>query len=169
MKKPILPKQLSSEVVTILTKLLSKEFLAHYFYMNAANWCNNAGYFNAGKFFQSESDSELQHAKGIQDYLVQWNHVPEIPKVDTSQKNTDLVQIINDAYNLEYDLFQDYANNSKNLLIKDIVTFDFLEKYRQIQTDSVAEYSDLLNVLATLGTLDEYKVLYFEMNFFKPA
>jgi hypothetical protein len=49
------------------------------------------------------------------------------------------------------------------------VTFDFLEKYRQIQTDSVAEYSDLLNVLATLGTLDEYKVLYFEMNFFKPA
>lgn len=165
---PISPKLLGKEAVTIINNRIADEFIAHYFYMNAANWCNGVGFQNAAKFFQAESDNELAHAKGLQDYLVGWNVDPVIPQVKTEYEITSLVGIINEAYNLEYDLLQKYMQGSELLMGKDLATFDFLQGYRQIQNDSVKEYADLLNVLEmlNLGEGDyNYKVIYFENNY----
>lgn len=166
---PITPKLLGKEAVTIINNRIADEYTAHYFYMNAANWCEGVGYVNAAKFFQAESDNELAHAKGLQDYLVQWNVHPTIPQVKTDYQITSLVGAINEAYNLEYDLLQKYMQGSELLMSKDLATFDFLQKYREIQNDSVKEYSDLLSVLEILK-LDEgdynYKILYFENHYF---
>jgi len=164
--EPITPKVLDSAIVELLTKRIADEFTAHYFYLNAANWCNEQGFMKAGAFFQNESSSELAHAQGIMDYLVQWNVVPTIPTVKTSYELDNLIDIINYAYNLEYNLFVAYNETSKNILLKDVATFDFLQKYREIQKESVIEFNDLINASNLINKNNKFEVLYFENTYF---
>ena len=56
------PRTLSPEVAELLMERLGDEYTAHYFYRNAANWCLDKGYMNAGAFFTAEAASELTHA-----------------------------------------------------------------------------------------------------------
>ena len=163
---PILPNDLKSEIVTMLNDRLVDEYIAHYYYFNAGNWCNNQGYVNAGKFFIDESNSELEHVKKLQDYLIAWNVQPEIPQVETKTEINGLVEIINRAYQLEYNLLLKYSENLKQCLVKDSNTFLFLQDYVKIQNESVIEYSDLLNTLRLIDWNDKYQLLYFENEYF---
>lgn len=161
---PLAPKKLSPDVIAMLSRRLADEYTAHYFYTCFGNWCNEKGYFKAGAFFASEANSELEHAKGIQEYLVSWNIIPEIPAVQTNHMVTNLVDGINKAYALEFNLLEAYKDDSKRCLLKDPNTFAFIQKYIALQNDSVKEFADLLNVLELLN-LNEgdyaYKVKYF--------
>lgn len=164
--QPLTPQLLKSEIEEILNSRLVDEYQAYYFYLNASNWCNGKGYTKAGSFFDQESNHELEHAKKLQGYLVDWNLEPKLPKVETQFKFNSLVEIINGAYKLEYELLQKYSNDSRNCLIKDINTFNFLQQFLTIQNDSVKEFSDLLNVLMLIDHTDKYQLLYFENNYF---
>ena len=48
----------------------------------------------------------------------------------------------------------------------DICTFDFLQPLRAIQTKSVAEYSDKLNLLEGVEGTDKFKALLLEEKLF---
>ena len=52
------------------------------------------------------------------------------------------------------------------ILVIDPSTFDFLEKYREIQNESVIEFSDLLNALDLIDKTDKFQLLYFEQTYF---
>lgn len=163
---PIKPKTLSEEVAEMLNTRLGDEYTAYYFYRNAANWCKNANYKKAADFFNSEAEGELGHAQGIQDYLTQWNLIPAIPQVPTVQAFTGLVDIINKAYNLEYALLGKYSTDQKMLVETDPSTFNFIQKYVDIQVGEVEEYSDFLNALELVDSSDKFQVLYFEQTYF---
>lgn len=161
---PLAPKKLSPDVVALLLRRLADEYTAHYFYTCLANWCNEKGYFKAGAFFSSEANSELEHAKGIQEYLVSWNIIPEIPAVQTNHMVTNLVDGVNKAYGLEFNLLESYKDDAKRCILKDMNTFAFIQKYIALQNDSVKEFADLLNVLELLNLSEgdyAYKVKYF--------
>ena len=164
--QPLIPQVLKNETEDILNSRLVDEYTAHYFYLNAGNWCNNQGYTKAGSFFINESNQELNHSKKLQDYLVDWNLIPKIPKVETQFRFNSLVEIINESYKLEFELLQKYSNDARLLLIKDINTFTFLQQFLTIQNESVKEYSDLLNVLKLIDYNDKYQLLYFENEYF---
>ena len=52
------------------------------------------------------SGYELVHAKKIEDYLTGWNMIPKLPVVSPSVLVfANLADIINKAYNIEYDLY----------------------------------------------------------------
>ena len=161
----VTPRKLPTDIVKILNERLGDEYTAHYFYRNAANWCKNMNYKNAATFFEAEAISELDHAKGLQDYLVQWNLLPAIPTAPTTQDFVSLVDIINKAYELEYDLFEKYSANQLDLT-QQPATFNFIQGYVNIQNDSVAEYSDLLNALNLIDVNNRFDVLYFENEYF---
>ena len=163
----IIPKTLTPEVVKILTNRLADEYTAHYFYKNAANWCKGVAYNNAGAFYEAEAASELSHAYEIQDYLVSWNALPEIPKVNTVFKFDSLPDTIEKSYKLELDLFEKYNNDSSQLFPIDLTTFDFLTDFRKKQTASVAEYSDLLNALELFNLENKLDIIHFEEIYFK--
>jgi len=55
--------------------------------------------------------------------------------------------LIEAAYNVEYDLYEAYEDTSKQMFNKDLCVFDFLQEFRMIQKEAVAEYSDKLNML----------------------
>jgi ferritin len=156
------PVILAGDSVKLLTERLGDEYAAHYFYNSAANWCAGAGYLKAADFFASESKNELEHAHKLQKYMVDWNVHPVIPKVDTHHDFGTLPGIIDGAYKIEYALFQKYVQNSHALFMSDLATFDFLQEFRQIQTESVAEYSDLLNALQLIDIDKRLDLLHFE-------
>jgi ferritin len=156
------PITLSEAIVSMLNKRIGDEYAAHYFYNAAANWCNNVGYKTAAAFFTAEADSELGHARGVQKYLIDWNALPQIPKVETFYDFGNLPEIIDAAYKLELDLFNKYIKDSQSIFAVDLATFDFLKEYRDIQTTSVAEYSDMLNALALIDINDRLSLLEFE-------
>ena len=160
------PKTLDSGVEEILNERLGDEYTAYYFYRNAANWCKNVNYKKATEFFNSEAEGELGHAQGIQDYLTQWNLIPSIPSAPSNQSFTSLIDIINKAYNLEYGLFMKYSKDQQSLLGVHPATFNFIQKYVDIQNDSVAEYSDLLNALQLVNIENKLDVLIFEDKYF---
>ena len=156
------PVMLSNDIVKLLQERLGDEYAAHYYYNSASNWCKNVGYLKATKFFEDESKDELEHARMLQDYLIDWNVTPVIPKVDTHKDFSDLVDIINGAYRIEYELFQKYNQNSQVIFSIELSTFDFLKNFRDIQNKSVAEYSDLLNALQLIDVNSRLDIIHFE-------
>ena len=160
------PKTLDSGVEEILNERLGDEYTAYYFYRNAANWCKNVNYKKATEFFNSEAEGELGHAQGIQDYLTQWNLMPNIPQVPTVQNFESLVDIINKAYELEFNLLEKYSENQKELVDLHPATFNFIQKYVDIQNGEVEEYSDFLNALELVNVENKFEILYFENTYF---
>jgi ferritin len=163
---PIDPKALSPEITNMLCQRLCDEYTAHFFYRNAANWCRNMNYKKAAAYFEAEASSELDHAKGLQEYIVDFNVMPEIPQAKTEARISSLVDIINQAYGLELNLMNAYNANSSEVFSKDLTTFDFLQEYRTIQKEAVIEYSDLLNAAKLVDFNDKFQILFFEQTYF---
>lgn len=166
-EEPIAPNTLPEDVVKRLTDRIGSEYEAHYFYRAAADFCKDAGYFKAAAFFEVESTNELAHAKLIRDYLVGWNIFPSVPKVETTFMFTGLVDAVNKAYQIEYNLFTAYMSDSRAIFDVCLATFDFLKQLRDIQTGSVSEYSDLLNGAKLINPQDKLSLLIYEKQYFE--
>ena len=92
--------------------------------------------------------------------------MPLLPSIKPNVTFSDLIDIINKAYALEYALFESYNRDSKQLFDTDLTTFDFLTTYRTGQTESVIEYSDLLNAAELVNIDNKFEILYFEQTYF---
>ena len=161
-----MPNTLSQDIVKLLIERIGDEYTAHYFYRNAANWCEDKAYLKAAAFFKAEAAAELEHAEKIQKYLTDWNVMPIIPPVKLVPTFSNLIDIVNKAYNLEFNLFLKYNENSISVMSVDLATFDFLQDLRKIQTTSVAEYATLLNAAQLINVSNNFEVLYFEQTYF---
>jgi len=162
----VTPRTLPEEIESLLNTRLGDEYTAYYFYRNAANWCKNANYKKATAFFEAELAGELEHAEGIQNYLTQWNLIPRIPGAPTFFQFESLVDIINKAYELEYGLLEKYSKDQKMLDAFHPATFNFIQKYVDIQNEEVSEYSDLLNALCLVDINNKLDILIFEERYF---
>jgi len=161
------PHSLDKGVVDLLAPRHLDEMDAFYFYRAASNWCQGVGYFKAAEFFAAESQDELEHAGKIEKYLVDWNITVSLPSVAKPQVEfSGLLEILEEAYKIEYDLYEAYEETSKKLFNMDLCTFDFLQQFRLIQTKSVAEYSDKLNLLEDVDGKDKFKLLLLEEKLF---
>lgn len=166
MKKPV---KLNAKIVSILEERLADEYTAHYFYQDAANYLQGIGYFSAAEYFTKESNDELSHARGIQKFLVDWNVHPQLPQIDASDNNFDgLIDVIEKAYEIEFQLYQNYDKDSNTILIDmgNACVFDFLQTYRNIQTASVAEYSDFLNLAQGVDVESKFEMLMLQEQLF---
>ena len=162
------PEKLPKEVVDLLLPRLKDEFNAAYFYRSASNWCQNVGFFKAAAFFAKESDDELGHAKLIENYIVDWNVTPALPTIEKPQLEfKSIIEILDKAYDIEYALYEEYEDTSMKIFkIGDLCVFDFLQGFRKIQKDSVAEYSDKLNLLDGVVIGDKFQLLMLEDKLF---
>jgi ferritin len=161
------PHSLEKGVVDLLAPRHLDELDAFYFYRAASNWCQGVGYFKAAEFFAAESQDELEHAAKIEKYLVDWNITVPLPSVPKPQVEfSGLLEVLEEAYKIEYDLYEAYEETSKKLFNMDLCTFDFLQQFRLIQTKSVAEYSDKLNLLEDVDGKDKFKLLLLEEKLF---
>lgn len=160
--------KLPQAITTLLLDRLRDELNAAYFYRAASNWCKDIGFENAASYFEKESEDEFSHAKGIENFLTQWNVIPQLPPIPKPEINfNNLPDVIDQAYSIEYVLYGDYNSTSKKALEIDPSVFDFLSKYRAIQTASVSEYSDFKNSLALINASDKFQLFMWEKENFK--
>jgi ferritin len=160
------PKTLPADIVTEIEKRIAGEYNAHYTYRNAANWCKNMNYKKAAAFFEAEAAYELEHANMLMDYLTQWNIIPKMMPVDPNIQFKSLVGIVDVAYDVEYNLLLNYSAMQSALSDAHPATFNFIQKFVDIQNESVAEYSDLLNALELVNINNKFEILYFEQTYF---
>lgn len=161
------PHSLDKPVVTLIAPRHSDEMNAFYFYRAASNWCQGVGYFKAAAFFAAESKDELEHAAKIEKYLVDWNITVPLPTVPKPQVEfSGLMEILEEAYKIEYNLYEAYEETLKKVYELDVCTFVFLQEFSAIQTKSVAEYSDKLNLLEGIDADDKFKLLLLEEKLF---
>jgi ferritin len=158
--------KLPSKTIKILTDRIKDEYTAHYFYRAATNWCRDKNYKKAAEFFSNEADDELTHAKKIQEYMVDFNIIPQIPQAPIDHKFDNLIEIVHGAYKMELGLMKSYNEDSQELFSNDMSTFDFLTEFREIQRGAVIEYNDLINGSQLVDTKDKFQVLYFEQTYF---
>lgn len=158
--------KINPNVIKILTNRIKDEYTAHYYYRAAANWCQDMNYKKAAEFFKNEADDELEHAKKIQEYMVDFNIQPVIPNAPTKHNFKNLIDIVYGAYKLELNLMKGYNKDSQSLFTSDITTFDFLTEFRVIQKEAVVEYNDLINAINLVDHTDKFQVLYFEQTYF---
>lgn len=162
------PVKLPQDIADLLNERINDEYAAHYYYRQVANYCENVGFLKAAEYFKGEAADELTHAEGLQKYLTDWNVQPKLEPVEPPQAVTGLVDAIEKAYQLEYDLYEVYEEISMDIFKKnDLCTFDFLQQYRTIQRLAVAEYSTFLNQLETIDQTDKNWVYEFEKRAFK--
>jgi ferritin len=159
--------KLSSKTIKILTDRIKDEYTAHYFYRDATNWCRDKNYKKAAEFFQKEAKDELKHAQKIQEYMTDFNIIPQIPQAPIDHKFDNLIEIVYGAYKMELGLMKAYNKDSQDLFSEDITTFDFLTEFREIQKGAVVEYNDLINGSELVDTKDKFQVLYFEQTYFQ--
>ena len=165
--KAMNPKELNAVAVSIINDRLVDEYTAHFFYRTASNWCKGIGYNNAAEFFAKEAAAELEHAEKLQQYLVDWNINPTMPSVKPNITFSGLIDIVNKAYALEYGLFQKYNADSAKIFPTDLTTFDFLQWFRNIQFESITEFSDLLNAAQLIDPTNKLDIIHFEELYFK--
>ena len=160
------PKTLPEPIVKLLEERIADEYNAHFFYVNAANWCQGVGYLKAAAFFTKEAANELEHSAQVQKYLVDWNVDPKIATPKTTATFNTLIDIVGQAYDLEYALYDAYNKTSMALFQADLATFDFLQDLRIGQRESVSEYSDFLNAAKLINVNNPLDLLYYEQTYF---
>lgn len=161
------PIKLSDAMVAILMPRLQDEMNASYLYRAASNWCKDKGFFKAAAYFAKESADELTHAKKLEDYMIDWNVNPILPPIPSPAPFTSLAEIIEKAYGIEYALYQEYENTSKMAFdVNELCVFDLLQDFRTKQKNSVAEYSDMINMLEGVNVGDKFQMLMLEEELF---
>ena len=94
--------KLPQAITTLLLDRLRYELNAAYFYRAASNWCKDIGFENAASYFEKESEDEFSHAKGIENFLTQWNVIPQLPPIPKPEINfNNLPDVIDQAYSIE--------------------------------------------------------------------
>ena len=163
---PMSPRTLDPTIVSALEARLKDEYTAHLIYKNAANWCKNVNYKHAAAFFEAEAADELTHAQKLQDYLTQWNVLPQIPVCAVPNTLTSLVDCINVAYEFEYALLKSYSDLQNAMDGPHPATFNFVQQFVDIQNESVGVFSDLLNGLMLVDVTNKLDLLVFEGEYF---
>ena len=158
--------KLNAKTIKILTDRIKDEYTAHYYYRAASNWCHDMNYKKAAEFFKNEAVDELTHAQKLQEYMTDFNIIPEIPQAPTKHSFSNLIDIIHGAYKMELALMKEYNKDSQDVFSTDITTFDFLTEFREIQKGAVIEYNDLINATNLVNKKDKFQVLYFEQTYF---
>lgn len=160
--------KLHPSVEAILTAKIAREYGHHYFYQIAGNWCQVEGFEKAAEYFLKESLEELEHAKKIQKYIVDWNCNPSISILMPEKKEfSSLVELIQDAYNTEYELYEIYKKDSIEILsIGDVCSFDFLQFFRDAQKDAVINYSNMLSILEGVDVSNKFNLLMLDKKLF---
>jgi len=156
------PRKLNLQFVQLLSERLLDEQKASYFYNAASNWCAVKGYEGGKKYFAKEANEEQEHFQALAEYITAMNAEPMLMPVTFNEKFEDLYDIIEKAYEIELSLMDKYNQVSMTAMSSDLATFDFLQKFREIQRNSVIVYSDLINQLNILNESNKLDLFYFD-------
>ena len=145
---------------------LRKEYAAYHFYRNAATWLAVNGYQYAAKYFDAEAAHELEHAKMHENYLREWNINFKIPIEVSDESFESLKDCINQAEEIEIELYKQYDYAAKQAMGLDTSMYQHLSQFVGIQRQSIAEWSAICDRMNVIGISDTAALIEFEEQVF---
>jgi ferritin len=137
---------LSANMKKWLQKSIESELYASNFYKHLANQLQRLGYFGSQAFYLNESADELKHYQIIVEFMNDMGDVAEIPKVDAiKDKLTSIGDSLELAYEIEFDLYEQYKEFYKIAEDEDCAVGQFLLQFIEIQRLAIGEYGDLIS------------------------
>ena len=160
--------EISQADVDIINSRIVDERNAEQFYIAASIWCDMNGFKCASKYFVNQYHDERRHAHKLQKFASNWAVYPELPQIKPVQADSfsDLIDIIESAYKMEYDLCEAYEADYKNVAGNNAKLADLITDFTKIQAKSVIEYADMLKVLDGCAN-DKFTMLKLEKKLFK--
>lgn len=142
--------RLKQEVIDILNTRLKDEMTAFYTYRAIVNWANDKGYSHIAKYYTTESEDELVHAKKLEDLASGFGERLILPQIETPQLSfEDYTEVLDLNEELEVDLYISYDEDSKKLLeLGENTIFDYLAFHRGVQLESVMQVKTLKDRIA---------------------
>lgn len=128
--------------LNIINNAALQELTASHMYRNLSAQCKSLGYFGAAKFFDKESQSEIEHYKIHEEFANDRGVCIESPEIKAQTLTvSSLKRALLIAYNAEYSLGELYNKWYGQVSVPtQIYLMQFIEK----QTKSIGEYGDLL-------------------------
>lgn len=165
-------KKLSKGRLKSLSERLKDEQDAYRMYRYFANCLRNKGFLKAAAYYEAEAMDELTHAHTLEKYATDWNceldFLPlDVPKETEGSEAEKFVGIIEASYKFELYLLGEYTKDINECMEEgDMSTFNFLQQFIDIQTKAVAEYAEMINILALFDMKDTTWLLNFEKKIF---
>lgn len=158
-----------TEVKVKFNTLLSEELKAERHYLSCAIWCQNNGYDIAAKFFYAESESEKEHAQKLINYFTDLSDSPTLPFIaEGTTTFTNLLDVINvSLLSFEKPLYDLYGKVYSEIEEEYPQCAKFLLDFIQIQHDSIAEYSNMIDILNGVNPSDKFAMLMLQEQLFK--
>merc|ERR1712150_80213 len=102
-------------VEKLLSKQLAMENFASYFYLYAYGFCNRRGIAcpKIAKFFHKQHLEELEHAKGIIDYMNKLKFKVTYEPIALTEEAGNLVELFNLAYKYEMMTYENILSINK--------------------------------------------------------
>jgi ferritin len=152
---------LSANMKKWLQKSIESELYASNFYKHLANQLQRLGYFGSQAFYLNESADELKHYQIIVEFMNDMGDVAEIPKVDAiKDKLTSIGDSLELAYEIEFDLYEQYKEFYKIAEDEDCTVGQFLLQFIEIQRLAIGEYGDLISKYKVAEQTKE--ILFFD-------
>ena len=161
--------QLSNSTVKSLSERLKDEYTANRLYRYASNCLKNKGFEMAAAYYANEAEDEMKHANGLQEFATDWNvELALLPLGGADIEGENIPSFIEFFYKLEYDLLVKYKKDFASAFEdQEYEVSSFLQKYIDIQTASVVEIADQLNMLEQFDKSDKNWMFNFEEKLFK--
>ena len=135
---------LSADMKAMLDDAIHGELYASHLYRHLSNQMRGLGWFGAQKFFDAESESEVEHYRRHVDFQNDMGTVAKMPALKAMTDTVkDLVDALQLAYETELELYNSYAEKYQKAA-KEPVIQQFLLQFLEIQRKSVGEYADLI-------------------------
>ena len=133
----------SQALQQLIVDQIQLEFQASHIYKGFGNFLKHPqmAYPGFSKFFLNESEEELKHAQAFIDYHQKRGFFTTPPAIAAIDNKVSPVDAIKRALTVEQQVLDNLNKISK---IADPQTQTFIEDYLTIQTDSIAEYTEML-------------------------
>lgn len=151
---------INDKCVKIMQERLADEYKAERFYKCASTWCDLNGFKEASDYFVDEYHEERRHEHKIEKNLTDWGIVPSLPAVAAAQPAfNDIVDIINQAYEMEYALCEAYQKAVLDVQNEYPSCAIFFNKFVKIQNESVISYAGMIKKLEGITGVFELQVM----------
>ena len=134
---------LSADDKSRAQEALANELKAHLTYRQFSASMQRAGYFGASAFFDKESADEMEHYKDWENFMDDRGDMASVPKTPAAYFKPALLKpALEAAYKMELELgefYEEFYEATSDLTLK-----VYIQKYIEIQRQSVGEYGDLI-------------------------
>lgn len=141
-------KFISKEIIDLLLYRIQQEQYGSKVYESMALWLANESYMNCAKVWKKFADEELEHAELAKEYLLSFNVMPELMKIEEPPNAfTSLEDIIQKTFDLEVEVTEQCLTlTSKAMELQDWTLFALGQKYNEIQRIEMNEVYSLVDV-----------------------